>query len=79
MGLWPGTLARAFVTPELLASALGLVVQTPKTLSTPGTAGAVAVTGFTDSLMSFSVVARDLLTPYPLCVVAMELAAQLEL
>ena len=36
------------------------------------------VTGFTDSLVSSSVVSRGLTTSFPLCVVAMELAAQLE-
>ena len=36
------------------------------------------VTGFTDSLVSASVVSRGLTTTFPLCAVAMELAAQLE-
>ena len=36
------------------------------------------VTGLTDSLVSASVVTRGLTTTFPLCAVAMELAAQLE-
>ena len=73
-----GTPARAISSLELLATTIGLVVLTPGELSGPGAAGTVMVTGFTDSLVSSSVVSRGLTTSVPLCVVAMELAAQLE-
>ena len=73
-----GTPARAISSLELLATTLGLVVLTPDALASPGAAGGVMVTGFTDSLVSSSVVSRGLATSYPLRVVAMELAAQLE-
>ena len=42
-----------------------------------GLASAI-VTGHTDSMVSTHAVVRGLSTSYPLCVVAMELAAQLE-
>ena len=73
-----GTPARAISTLELLAATIGLVVLTPDELSEPGAAGTVMVTGFTDSFVSSSVASRGLTTSFPLCVVAMELAAQLE-
>ena len=63
---------------ELLASTIALMVfGLPEVLPTPGMAK-VAVTGDTDSQVSASVVARGASTSFPLCVVAMELAAQLE-
>ena len=73
-----GAPARAISTLELLATLLGLVLLAPPELEVAGTAGSVAVTGLTDSQVSAAVVARGLTTAYPLCVVAMELAAQLE-
>ena len=73
-----GLLARAISAPELLATPIGLVVLTPDVLSEPGAAGTVMVSGFTDSLVSSSVVSRGLTSSFPLCVVAMELAVQLE-
>ena len=44
-----------------------------------GTSGVVGVTGLTDSQVSSEVVSRGLTTAFPLCCVAMELAAQLEM
>ena len=44
-------------------------------LSEPGVASGVTVTGFTDSLVSASVVTRGLATSFPLYAVAMELSA----
>ena len=38
----------------------------------------MSVTGFTDSMVSTNVITRGLSTSFPLCLVAMELAAQLE-
>ena len=51
-----------------------VLLATPE-LDTPGRAGTVSVTGFTDSQVS---AARGLTTAFPLCCVAMELSAQLE-
>ena len=62
-------------TLELLASLVGLVLLVPA--GTPG-AGTIMITGLTDSQVSASVVARGMSTAYPLCCVAMEMAAQLE-
>ena len=73
-----GEPARAISTLELLATTVGLVLLSPKELSAPGVAGTVAMTGLTDSQVSSAVVTRGLTTSYPLCTVAMELAAQLE-
>ena len=71
-----GLPAHSISTLELLASLVGLVLLVPP--SSPG-AGTVTITGFTDSQVSASVVARGMSTTYPLCCVAMELSAQLEL
>ena len=73
-----GKPSRAISTLELLATTVGLVLLAPVALARPGVAGSVTVTGFTDSLVSASVVTRGLTTAPPLCAVAMELAAQLE-
>ena len=73
-----GTPARAISTLELLATTVGLVLLAPEELNAPGAAGTVAVTGMTDSQVSAAVVSRGLTTAFPLCAVAMELAAQLE-
>ena len=54
------------------------MLLSPPALDTPGAAGTVAVTGLTDSQVSAAVVTRGLTTAFPLCAVAMELAAQLE-
>ena len=73
-----GSPARAISTLELLATTLGLVLLAPPELNVQGVAGTVAVTGLTDSQVSSAVVSRGLTTAFPLCAVAMELAAQLE-
>ena len=73
-----GRPASAISTLELLATTLGLVLLAPPELDSPGAAGTVAVTGLTDSQVSAAVVTRGLTTSFPLCAVAMELAAQLE-
>ena len=73
-----GLPARTISTLELFASTVGLVLLAPPELDRPGASGLVSVTGYTDSQVSANVVARGLTTTYPLCTVAMELAAQLE-
>ena len=70
--------ARTISTLELLATTVGLVLLAPSELDRPGASDLVSVTGFTDSQVSANVVARGLTTSYPLCTMAMELAAQLE-
>ena len=63
---------------ELLATTVAVLLFGPEaTLPTDGTACA-CVTGHTDSQVSTHAVVRGLSTSFPLCVVAMELAAQLE-
>ena len=63
---------------ELLASTMAILLFGPKiALPSGGTAVAV-LTGHTDSMVSTHVVARGMSTSFPLCVVAMEMAAQLE-
>ena len=73
-----GQPSRTSSTRELLATTVGLVLLAPPELEKEGLAGTVCVTGFTDSLVSASVVSRGLITTFPLCAAAMELAAQLE-
>ena len=72
-----GKPSRAISTLELLATTVGLVLLAPVALAMPGVTVSVTVTGFADSLVSASVVTRGLTTAFPLCAVAMELAAQL--
>ena len=72
-----GAPARTISALELLATTLGLVLLSPSKLA-QGTLGTVVVTGLTDSLVSSSVPTRGMSTKFPLCVVSMELAAQLE-
>ena len=65
---------------ELIASTAGLVIfekWMPTAAGGPCEA-AVQVTGFTDSQVSAAVVDKGMTTSFPLCVVAMELSAQLE-
>ena len=63
---------------ELLATTIAVLLFGPEeTLPEDGLAN-VVVTGFTDSMVSTHAVVRGLSTSFPLCVVAMELAAQLE-
>ena len=73
-----GLPARTISTLELFATTVGLVLLAPPELDCPGASGLVSVTGLTDSQVSANVVARGLTTSYPLCTMAMELAAQLE-
>ena len=73
-----GVPARMISTLELLATTVGLVLLSPPALGQPGAAGVVGVTGLTDSQVSSAVVSRGLTTAFPLCCVAMELAAHLE-
>ena len=70
--------SRTIASLELPASWVGLILLSPQQLGKPGVAGTVAMTGFTDSQVSSSVVTKGMTTAYPLCVVAMEMAAQLE-
>ena len=62
-------------TLELLASLVGLILLVPPETLGRGT---MTITGFTDSQVSASAVARGMSTAFPLCCVVMELAAQLE-
>ena len=68
-----GLPAGAISSLELLASLMGVVLLAPADRSG---AGVVGITGLTDSQVSAAVVARGMSTTYPLCCVAMELAAQ---
>ena len=70
-----GLPARSISALELLASTAALVLLSPATLPGKGT---VVATGVTDSQVASSVVAKGMSTTYPLCCVAMELAAQQE-
>ena len=63
---------------ELLASTIGVMFLSPAASSSSSSSGLVSVTGFTDSMVSTNVITRGLSTSFPLCLVAMELAAQLE-
>ena len=78
MGFFKGAPMRAISTLERLATVMGLVLLSPPELQGDSVSGSVAVSGFTDSQVSASVVTRGLTTSYPLCTMAMELAAQLE-
>ena len=73
-----GLPARSISTLELLATTVGLVLLAPHGLEEPDVEGTVTVQGLTDSQVSSHVVTRGLTTTYPLCCIAMELAAQLE-
>ena len=70
-----GLPARNISALELLATTVALVLLSPPTL--PGR-GSVVATGLTDSQVASSVVSKGMSTTYPLCCVAMELAAQQE-
>jgi hypothetical protein len=70
-----GLPSNSISSSELLASLVGVILLVPP--EAPGT-GTMMITGLTDSQVSASVVARGMSTAYPLCCVAMELAAQLE-
>ena len=65
-------------TLELLASTVGLLLLAPERLSNEGAIGAIAITGLTDSQVAAKVLQRGISTKFPLCCVAMELAARLE-
>ena len=63
---------------ELLASTTAVLVFGPSAALPADGQGIATVTGHTDSMVSTHAVVRGLSTSFPLCVVAMELAAQLE-
>ena len=69
---------RSISALELLGSTIGLVAFSQLDAPTTGRKYLVGVTGVTDSQVSSAVVARGLSTSFPLCVVAMEMAAQQE-
>ena len=71
-----GSPAGLISTLELLATTVGLVVLDVR--AGAPLAGRVQVTGLTDSQVSANVVTRGQTTAFPLCCVAMELAAQCE-
>jgi len=54
---------------------VAVALLTPENAAGPGSIG---LTGLTDSQVASKVLARGMSTTYPLCCVAMELAAQLE-
>ena len=70
-----GLPARSISALELLASTVGLVLLAPEV--EPGRA-AVVTTGWTDSQVATAVVSKGISSTFPLCCVAMELAAQQE-
>ena len=63
---------------ELLATTVALMLFAPQGQAGQVTAGTVMVTGHTDSAVSSAVVSRGATTAFPLCLVAMEAAAQQE-
>ena len=70
-----GLPATAISALELLATTIGVILLAPE--SSPGE-GVLHLSGLTDSQVSSHVVRKKSTTSFPLCVVAMELAAQLE-
>ena len=70
-----GLPATAISALELLATTVGVILLAPR--SSPGE-GVLHLSGLTDSQVSSHVVRKGSTTSFPLCVVAMELAAQLE-
>ena len=68
---------KAVAALELLATVISLMVFAPKDRSTAGHR-LVAVTGQTDSMVSSMVLGKGLTTSFPLNLVAMEAAAQME-
>jgi hypothetical protein len=63
---------------ELLATTVAVLLFGPDSSLPSGGTACACVTGHTDSQVSTHAVVRGLSTSFPLCVVAMELAAQLE-
>lgn len=63
---------------ELLATIVALIAFAPAAPEGAHHRGLIAVTGQTDSMVASLVLGRSLTTSYPLCLVAMEAAAQLE-
>ena len=63
---------------ELLASTVGLVLLGPGAQGNSPCNGLVQVSGLTDSMVATNVLARGISTSFPLCLVAMEMAVQLE-
>ena len=63
---------------ELLATVVALVSLFPKGGGTIDRSGFVTVSGLTDSSVATHVSGRALATSYPLCLVAMEVATQME-
>ena len=69
---------KAIASLELLATTVAVLLFGPEAaLPANGTACA-CITGHTDSMVSTHAVVRGMSTSFPLCVVAMELAAQFE-
>ena len=63
---------------ELLASTVGFMLFKDKLFTEPNCDASILVTGITDSQVSANVITRGMSSAYPLCCIAMELAAQLE-
>ena len=63
---------------ELLASTVGFMLFKDKFFTEPNCDVSVLVTGITDSQVSANIITRGMSSVYPLCCIAMELAAQLE-
>ena len=63
---------------ELLAIVIGLMVFAPTAPRGVNAQGVVTVTSLTDSQVASAVVGKMLTTSFPLCLIAMEAAAQME-
>jgi len=63
---------------ELLATAVAIMAVAPEADPDEPLAGMVAATAHTDSMVASQVIGRAMATSYPLCLVAMEAAAQVE-
>ena len=63
---------------ELIAAVIGMLLLTPEVKVGEKSISFVLATAFTDSLVSSMVLGRPLTTSYPLCLLALEAAAQME-
>ena len=69
---------KAIAALELLATVVALLVFTPSEPAGNCGRGTIVVTGQTDSQVASQVLGRAMTTSYPLCLIAMEAAAQME-
>ena len=78
MGIPQGEPYKTISALELLATTVGVAVFAESLEQLRDADGLVRVTGQTDSQVSANVVSRGMTSSFPLCCVAMELAARLE-